>query len=608
MENHRLALTPGYQIEHFRIESVLGKGGFGITYVAVNLQLGKQVAIKELLPDSIATRIDGSTVVPHSESQRESWEWARERFLDEARVLAGFSHPAIVGVHRLIEANGTIYMVMDYVDGESYEARLRRIGREPDQAALMAVIGPILDGLSEVHAKNLLHRDIKPENILIDRRGQPVLIDFGSARMAVGATMTMTSIVTHGYSPAEQYQTKGKMGPWTDIYALGAVMCRAITGEKPTVASDRLMEDDFLWLSNRGLTKFDETFLGAADWALRVRPEERPPRIEDWETQLVSKSRFTPFGEIATVEKFNSSSIDHVSDTLVRRTDLAQKFKARPLVTAAIIGIALSGAIFTTAYVIQSKESERRAIAAKVEAEQKRTEQQRIASAAANAAAAKAAAVKAAAVKAAAVKAAADRAAADKAAADKAAADKAAADKAAAVKAAADRAAADRAAAYKAAADKAAAAKIVSDPARALEMHRDSEKKRLGNEQFSHGVAHALGEGRDKNPTEAVECFRKAAELGHAAAQFNLGVMYDNGEGVAKNPVKAVEWYRKAAEQGHAMAQFRLGLMLVNGLGVGKNRAIAEGWIRRAAQQGDGSAKDWLNEQRKQDWLRKTGY
>ena len=286
METHRLALKPGYQIEHFRIEAVLGKGGFGITYVALDLKLGKRVAIKELLPDSIATRIDGSTVVPHSASLQESWEWARERFLDEAKILAGFSHPAILGVHHLIEANGTVYIVMDYVDGESYEARLRRIGREPDQASLMAVIGPILGGLEEVHATGLIHRDIKPENILINRHGQPVLIDFGSARSAVGATMTMTSIVTHGYSPIEQYQTKGKMGPWTDIYALGAVMCRAITGEKPPVAADRVIDDDFPWLSYRPPSGFSGPFLQAVDWALRVRTEERPHKIADWETHL----------------------------------------------------------------------------------------------------------------------------------------------------------------------------------------------------------------------------------------------------------------------------------------------------------------------------------
>jgi serine/threonine protein kinase len=279
METHRLALVAGYRLEQYQIERILGKGGFGITYVAIDTHLGKRVAIKELLPDSIATRVEGSTVVPQTTSMEDSWAWAKERFLEEARFLAGFSHPAIVGVHRLLEANGTAYMVMDYVEGESYEARLRRIGKEPDQASLMAVIGPIMEGIEELHAKHLLHRDIKPDNILIDKRGKPVLIDFGSARTSVGATMTMTSMVTHGYSPIEQYQTKGKMGPWTDIYALGAVMCRAITGEKPPVAADRVIEDDFEWVSNRKPAGYEETFLNAVDWALRVRVEDRPQNI-----------------------------------------------------------------------------------------------------------------------------------------------------------------------------------------------------------------------------------------------------------------------------------------------------------------------------------------
>jgi serine/threonine protein kinase len=194
----------------------------------------------------------------------------------------------------LTEANGTVYMVMDYIEGESYEAQLKRIGTEPDEASLMAVIGPVLEGLEEVHGKGLLHRDIKPENILIKRNGQPVLIDFGAARESVGKTVTMTSIVTHGYSPIEQYQSKGKMGPWTDIYAVGAVMCRAITGEKPSLSTDRVMEDEFIWLSHRGLNGFSERFLNTADWALRVRTEERPQTVNDWKAGLGLASEHLP--------------------------------------------------------------------------------------------------------------------------------------------------------------------------------------------------------------------------------------------------------------------------------------------------------------------------
>ncbi len=286
MQEHRLALPIGYVFDQFRIESALGKGGFGITYLATDVQLGKKVAIKELLPDSIATRIDGQTVVPQTVTLEDNWQWAKERFLEEARMLAAFSHPAILAVHRLIEANGTAYIVMDYIDGDSFQTRMARMGPEADQEALMKIVGPILDGLEEVHHRGLLHRDIKPENILIDKRCRPVLIDFGSARELVGHTIAMTSIVTHGYSPIEQYQSSGKMGPWTDIYSLAAVMYWNMTGEKPHVAADRVLDDSMLSLCDMRPDGFSIEFCRGVDWALKVKPNDRPQSVAQWRRNL----------------------------------------------------------------------------------------------------------------------------------------------------------------------------------------------------------------------------------------------------------------------------------------------------------------------------------
>jgi len=282
METHRLALPTGFRLANYELTRVLGKGGFGITYLGVDRHLGRKVAVKELMPDTIVTRIGEGLVVAQSEKLASNWEWAKERFMEEARVLASFKHPNIVEVHQLVEANGTVYMVMDYIEGESYEARLRRIGREPDEQSMRLILEPLLAGLEEVHAAGLLHRDIKPDNILLRRGIQPILLDFGSARKLLEGTAVMTSLVTHGYSPIEQYQVKGKQGPWTDIYALGAVAARAITGEKPPMSADRISEDDFIWLSYRGLEGFRPLFMQALDWALRVKPKERPQKISEW--------------------------------------------------------------------------------------------------------------------------------------------------------------------------------------------------------------------------------------------------------------------------------------------------------------------------------------
>lgn len=288
-KDHALALPPGYRLEGLEFAGVIGHGGFGITYSAVEISIGRRVAVKELLPESIATRYNGSTVQPLGSGRKDDWEWARQRFLEEASMLARFSHPAIVGVQRLIEANGTVYVVMDFIEGGSLGQRWNRIGREQSEKSLMELMGPLLDGIEEIHAQGLLHRDIKPDNVLVNHRGQSVLIDFGSAREAVGhRTVSMTSIVSHGYSPIEQYQTRGHMGPWTDIYALGAVMYRGITGEKPPMAADRILDDDYQSLITRGFDKFGVSVLGGIDWALRTRPEERPRTVKQWREVLTS--------------------------------------------------------------------------------------------------------------------------------------------------------------------------------------------------------------------------------------------------------------------------------------------------------------------------------
>ncbi len=294
--SHRLALPPGYEVEGCRIEAVLGKGGFGLTYLATDLALNVKVAIKELLPDGIATRLRGATVVAQTENLMSAWDWALQRFEEEARILAQLRHPNIVRVLRLIRANGTAYMVMEYVEGRSFADYLRQTPR-PSEAELRGLLMPLLDGLEHVHQKRLLHRDISPENIFITHDGRPVLLDFGSARQDMGKTVSVTSVVRHGYSPFEQYQVKSHQGPYTDLYALAGVMATAMTGQKPPPATDRISDASlFAPLVTQCRGRYTETFCQAIDTAFAVLPQSRPASIPQFRQILNGTTTFVPPG------------------------------------------------------------------------------------------------------------------------------------------------------------------------------------------------------------------------------------------------------------------------------------------------------------------------
>ena len=281
------ALPQGHRLQEYELVRVLGFGGFGMTYLGFDHNLDKAVAIKEYLPSDIATRTGDNSVAPQASQFRDDFEWGLDRFLDEARTLARFDHRHIIKVHRFFQAHGTAYIVMEYAEGETLSSFLQSRGTLSEEG-LKAILYPILDGLVVVHGAEFLHRDIKPANIIIrDEDGSPVLLDFGAARQAIGArSRSVTSIITPGYAPIEQYSSRGDQGPWTDIYALGAVCYQALTGQVPDDATDRTRNDPLNPVSERCAGQARAEFLSAVDWALQVNEEDRPQSIADWRVAL----------------------------------------------------------------------------------------------------------------------------------------------------------------------------------------------------------------------------------------------------------------------------------------------------------------------------------
>ena len=288
-EQHRLALPQGTRIRDFEFHRVLGYGGFGITYLGWNLTLDIPVAIKEYLPADLATRESDMSVVPQSSQAAADFRWGLERFLDEARTLARFQHPNIVRVHHFFEAHSTAYIAMDYAEGEDLSAYLTRKGTLSEDE-LKDILYPLLDALEVIHRADFLHRDIKPDNIVLrDSDGSPVLLDFGAARQAIGAkSRSVTSIVTPGYAPIEQYSGRGDQGPWTDIYALGGVCYRALTAQVPDDATNRMRNDPLIPVSQRCAGRAGGAFLSAIDVALSVDERDRPQSVGAWREALES--------------------------------------------------------------------------------------------------------------------------------------------------------------------------------------------------------------------------------------------------------------------------------------------------------------------------------
>ncbi|MFO7604639.1 MAG: serine/threonine-protein kinase [Gammaproteobacteria bacterium] len=279
-------LPPGTQIDRYRIERTLGGGGFSIVYLAAALDERRDVVIKEYMPMSLADRGADMSVIASHDKHIERFSHGRRLFFQEASTLTTLKHPNIVNVINFFRANGTVYMVMDYEEGQNLQSYIKKHKGKLSEVFLLTVFLPLLQGLQVIHAQGLLHLDIKPGNIHLRNGGRPLLLDFGAVHeMMHTRQFQPNQVITPGFSPIEQLDPGGYVGPWTDIYAMGATMRSCIDGASPPPSPQRREKDSLRPAASAFKKKYSPTLLEAIDWAMEVDPMLRPQNVD----QLLEK-------------------------------------------------------------------------------------------------------------------------------------------------------------------------------------------------------------------------------------------------------------------------------------------------------------------------------
>lgn len=287
-------LPNGYQLLNYRIDKQLSRGGFSLVYRAYD-EHNKLVAIKEYLPSALALRADGQTVQASSEENLVVFRYGMRCFFEEGRALARIVHPNVVRVLNFFRANETVYMVMQYEAGRTLQEQIQSHKHTISENFIRHVFGHLLNGLREVHTHKLLHLDIKPANIYLRADGSPVLLDFGSARQTLTRdSPKLSPMYTPGFAPPEQYQSMDLLGPWSDIYSVGASIFSCFAGVAPQAADARIYEDKQESAKNIWHGQYSEELLEIIDWCLRLDQQERPPSVFVLQKALLQKPHKTP--------------------------------------------------------------------------------------------------------------------------------------------------------------------------------------------------------------------------------------------------------------------------------------------------------------------------
>lgn len=273
------SLPHDYRLLNYRIDRQISRGGFSIVYRAHD-EDGNAVAIKEYLPASLVLRTEGDVVRSDSTEHMAAFRYGMKCFFEEGRALAKINHPNVVRVLNFFRANETVYMVMRYETGRTLQQEIQNRNEPLGESFVRHVFIQLLDGLREVHTHKLLHLDIKPANIYLRNDDVPILIDFGAARQTLAATQPLLSpMYTPGFAAPEQYADMDRLGPWTDIYGIGACLFACLAAFAPQAADERMQEDHVFSARKFWAGQYSEDILEVIDWCLRLDPVERPQSV-----------------------------------------------------------------------------------------------------------------------------------------------------------------------------------------------------------------------------------------------------------------------------------------------------------------------------------------
>jgi serine/threonine protein kinase len=276
------ALPKGHMLNTYRIEKSIGGGGFSMVYLAVDAERHRRVIIKEFLPLDQVRRLEDASVefVSQDEGAPDPGAAGIKRFFNEAAALAKVSHPNIVKVRDVFRANNTVYMVMDYHKGKDLRWYIKRHNGRLSEKFIVTIFPDLLEGLREMHERNLLHLDIKPANIFIRPGGKPLLLDFGAVRDAMNSRARGPHTLTMGYAPMEQHRNRG-VGPWSDLYAIGASMWACMAGKPPPKSTDRAVKDTLRPAVKMFARQYSRQLLETVDWCLQMEPTQRPQTVDE---------------------------------------------------------------------------------------------------------------------------------------------------------------------------------------------------------------------------------------------------------------------------------------------------------------------------------------